>query len=162
MKKKQIVKRKKKFKLALKNGVHIWNIYRVPNIILNGKNDKGVHSALVLDEVNNIVLLVEITHSKKTHNKNNYPIRNLNSKDIDENGDLRESYIVKKVISSYKNKKTIIINGINTSALKKQINDLYFTDWKKREILDILSDLTTLEEKYFEFIKLAEKEKKNG
>ena len=43
---------KKEFKLPLNNGGRRWNIFRVSNKILNGRNDGDVHGGLVLDELN--------------------------------------------------------------------------------------------------------------
>ena len=79
-------------KIPLRQGGHRWNIYRVSNYILNGKKDNDVHGGLVIDEINDNVILVEVTHSSRWGKKNNQSIRNINSKDIDENGILRKSY----------------------------------------------------------------------
>ena len=144
---------KPQFKLPLNNGGHIWNIYRVPNYILNGKQDGDVHGGLVLDELNDNVMLVEITHSAKKGKRNNIPVRNLDSKDLDEKGKLRDSYAVKDlVVSVGKNDKII---GIDISALKSKINDLNFTEKEKEEILTKLGNLSTAEERYRLFEKLA-------
>lgn len=56
---------KKEFKLPLNNGGRRWNIFRVPNSILGGKQDNDVHGGLVLDEMNDNYLLVQVTHSPK-------------------------------------------------------------------------------------------------
>ena len=62
---------KKEFKLPLNNGGRRWNIFRVSNKILNGRNDGDVHGGLVLDELNDNYLLVQVTHSPKKGKRNN-------------------------------------------------------------------------------------------
>lgn len=159
-----LVKNKKNFnnnsfKLPLKEGGHRWNIYRVSNRILNGKLDNGVHGGLVLDEDNNNVMLVEVTHSEyKKKNRKNLSIRNLNSNDLDKNGELKKSYIEKRLIVSTNSGS--IEKGVDVSALYTQLNDLNFSEEEKVIILNELSNLTTAEEKYKLFKKLA-KEKAN-
>lgn len=147
-----------KFKLPLVEGGHRWNIYKVPNFILNGKNDGGVHGGLVIDENNNNVLLVEVTHSPKHGKRNNCLIRNLKSDDLDENGQLKASYFKRGLIVSIQKKGGK--EGIDVSALKKQMNDLNFTTEEKNRVLEELSNLGSAESKYKEFIELA-KNKKN-
>lgn len=136
-------------KIPLKQGGHRWNIYRVSNYILNGKKDNDVHGGLVIDELNDNVILVEVTHSSRWGKRKNQLIRNINSNDIDDEGTLRKSYFKKRLIIS-KNGKTI-----NISVLKKKNNDLNFTIEEIKEILDIINNLETTIEKYEEFIKLA-------
>ncbi len=143
------------FQLPLRNGGNRWNIFRVPNFILNGKNDNDVHGGLVLDEINNKVLLVEVTHSKKRQGRNTIDIRNLRSDDVDKDGNLRESHLVRRLVVSIETK-----NGeeaIDVSALKAQLNDLQFTEDEKREILAKLSNLSTAEDRYNRFVELASK-----
>ena len=141
------------FKLPLKNGGRIWNIYRVPNYILNGKQDGDVHGGLVLDELNDNVMLVEVTHSAKKGKRNNLPVRNLVSTDVLKDGKFRDSYIVKDlVVSVGKNEK---MRGVDVSALKNKINDSDFSIDEKQRILDELSHLSTAEERYQLFEKLA-------
>ncbi len=144
-----------RFKLPLKKGKHLWNVYRVSNSILNGKHDNDVHGGLVLDELNDKVLLVEVTHSKKNGKRNNMKIRNLRSGDLDENGVLRESYLRKKLIVSVNT-----VRGeepIDVIALQRQMNDLNFTEQEKQSIIDELSNLSTAEGKYKKFVDLANK-----
>ena len=144
---------KPSFKLPLKNGGRRWNIYRTPNYILNGKQDGDVHGGLVLDELNDNVILVEVTHSKKDGKRNNLPVRNLQSKDFDEEGNLRKSYIKRRLIGTYK--KNNSIEPIKSVVLKKQLNDLEFTEEEKQKILDELSNLSTAKEKYQLFERLS-------
>lgn len=147
------------FKLPLKEGGHRWNIYRVPNFILNGKQDGNVHGGLVLDEDNNNVMLVEVTHSMyKKKNRKNLKIRNLNSNDLDKNGELKNSYLEKRLIVSVTSGG--VEKGIEDSVLYTQLNDLNFSEEEKQRIIDELSNLTTAEDKYNLFKKLA-KEKAN-
>jgi len=154
-KQKQPQATQKLFKLPLKNGGNRWNIFRVSNLILGGYADGDIHGGLVLDEMNNKVLLVEVTHSAKNGKRNNLEIRNLCSNDLDENGNLRKSFARKCLVVTYKNKQGE--QGIDVSALKKQMNDLQFTEQEKRDILDKLSHLDTAEEKYKKFVELANK-----
>lgn len=142
------------FQLPVKNGGRRWNIYRVPNYILNGKQDNDVHGGLVLDEMNDNVMLVEVTHSKyKKKNRKNLPIRNLESTDLDKEGNLRDSYIEKRlIVSTGKDENE---RGIDASILNKQMNDLQFDEVEKQAILDELSHLSTAEERYELFQKLA-------
>ena len=153
--KKKSAPSEKNFKLPLKNGGHRWNIFRVPNAILNGKRDGNVHGGLVLDEENENVLLVEVTHSPKHGKRNNIKVRNLNSRDLDENGELRDSYLERRLIVSVKTQEGE--KGIDFHALQKQINDLQFTEEEKRSLLNELSNLSTAEERYDKFIILAQK-----
>lgn len=155
---KENVSAEKTFKLPLKNGGHRWNIFRVSNVVLNGKRDGDVHGGLVLDEENENVMLVEVTHSPKHGKRNNIQIRNLNSQDLDENGNLRESYLERRLIVSYKKGSTE--EGIDLRALNRQLNDLQFTEEEKQTILDELSRLSTAEERYRKFLDFAKK--KNG
>ena len=146
---------KQPFKLPLKDGGRRWNIYRVPNYILNGKQDGDVHGGLVLDELNDNVILVEVTHSEyKKRNRKNLPVRNLVSTDIDaKTGKLRNSYLEKRLIVSTESKG--VARGIESTALITQMNDLQFTKEEKQRILDELSNLSTAEERYQLFEKLA-------
>ena len=139
------------------NGGRRWNIYRVPNFILNGNNDGDVHGGLVLDEENDNVMLVQVTHSARKGKRNNIAIRNLNSKDLDENGNLKQSYIERRLIITYK--KGDAEEGIDVRALQDQMNDLQFTEEEKQDILDKLSHLSTAEERYNKFKELASKKK---
>ena len=145
----------KSFKLPNRTGGRRWNIYRVPNFILNGKSDNNVHGGLVLDENNNKVLLVEVTHSKRKGKRTNIAIRNLRSNDIDEKGNLRESYIVRRLVVSINTKDGE--QGIDSSALNKQLNDLQFTEEERQFIINELSNLSTAETKYKKFIDLSNK-----
>lgn len=149
------------FKLPLKNGGRRWNIFRVSNKILNGKNDGDVHGGLVLDELNDNYLLVQVTHSSKKGKRNNLQIRNLNSNDLDKNGNLKQSFLERRLVVSVDTKNGE--QGIDVSKLNKQLNDLQFTEQEKQSILDELSNLSTAREKYDKFITLAKKkvEKKN-
>ena len=143
------------FKLPLKNGGHRWNIYKTPNYILNGNPNGDIHGGLVLDELNDNVVLVQVTHSEyKKQNRKNLPIRNLNSTDIDKKtGKLRSSYIEKRLVVSTKSKG--VERGIESTILGKQMNDLQFTEEEKQAILNELSHLSTAEERYQLFEKLA-------
>ena len=141
--------------LRVRTGGRRWNIYRVPNFILNGKSDNNVHGGLVLDENNNKVLLVEVTHSKRKGKRTNIAIRNLRSNDIDEKGNLRESYIVRRLVVSINTKDGE--QGIDSSALNKQLNDLQFTEEERQFIINELSNLSTAETKYKKFIDLSNK-----
>ena len=148
------------FKLPhVTEGEHVWNIYRVPNSILNGKQDNDVHGGLVLNEQNGKLMLVEVTHSDKQKGKrNNIPVRNLCSTDIDKKAippKLRDSYLVRKLVVSVERHGKE--EGIDTRALLAQMNDLHFTDDEQKAILDKLSHLSTAEEKYNKFIELAKK-----
>lgn len=107
---------KRPFKLPLRNGGRRWNIYNVPNFILNGKHDGDIHGGLVLDEDNDNVMLVQVTHSSKKGSRNNIVIRNLDSKDLDENGNLKQSYIERRLIVTYKKGKAE--EGIDVRALR--------------------------------------------
>ena len=151
-KKKQAQAQKPRFKLPLKDGGRRWNIYRVPNYILNGKQDGDVHGGLVLDELNDNVMLVEVTHSARKGKRNNLPVRNLVSTDL-EDGKLRDSYIVKDIVVSVG--KSGKLRGVDVSALKSKINDLDFSIDEKQRILDELSHLSTAKERYQLFEKLA-------
>ena len=152
---------KKEFKLPLNNGGRRWNIFRVSNKILNGRNDGDVHGGLVLDEMNDNYLLVQVTHSPKKGKRNNLQIRNLNSSDFDKNGNLRQSFLERRLIVSIDTRDGE--QGIDVSKLNKQLNDLQFTENEKQAILNELSHLSTAREKYDKFITLAKKkaEKKN-
>ena len=154
-------KQQEQFKLPLHNGGKRWNIYRVSNKILNGRNDGDVHGGLVLDELNDNYLLVQVTHSPRKGKRNNLQIRNLNSTDFDKDGNLRQSFLERRLIVSIDTKDDE--QGIDVSKLNKQLNDLQFTDKEKRDILDELSHLSTAREKYGKFVSLAKKktEKKN-
>lgn len=154
-------KSQENFKLPLKNGGRRWNIFRVSNKILNGKNDGDVHGGLVLDELNDNYLLVQVTHSSKKGKRNNLQIRNLNSNDLDKNGNLKQSFLERRLVVSVDTKNGE--QGIDVSKLNKQLNDLQFTEQEKQSILDELSNLSTAREKYDKFITLAKKkvEKKN-
>lgn len=154
-------KSQENFKLPLKNGGRRWNIFRVSNKILNGKNDGDVHGGLVLDELNDNYLLVQVTHSSKKGKRNNLQIRNLNSNDLDKNGNLKQSFLERRLVVSVDTKN--VEQGIDVSKLNKQLNDLQFTEQEKQSILDELSNLSTAREKYDKFITLAKKkvEKKN-
>lgn len=143
------------FKIPLHNGGYRWNIYRVSDKILNGRQSGDVHGGLVIDESNNNVMLAEVTHSQKKGKRNNLPIRNLNSQDLDKDGTLRESYIERKLVVSIVDKAGE--KGIDVKVLNKQMNDLQFTEAEKQKILEELSHLSTAEEKYKLFQKLAEK-----
>ena len=138
-------------KIPLRQGGHRWNIYRVSNYILNGKKDNDVHGGLVIDEINDNVILVEVTHSSRWGKRNNQSIRNINSKDVDENGVLRKSYFKKRLIISKNGK------AINISVLQKQNNDLNFSLEEIKGILNVINNLETTIEKYEEFIKLSKK-----
>lgn len=146
---------KSKFKLPLKNGGHRWNIYRVSNTVLNGRNDGDVHGGLVLDEENDNVLLAQVTHSPRKGKRNNIPIRNLKSDDLDKNGKLKDSYIERRLIVSVTDKNGE--KGIDTEKLNKQLNDLQFSETEKQAILDELSHLSTAEERYKLFLELAKR-----
>lgn len=152
---------KKEFKLPLNNGGRRWNIFRVSNKILNGRNDGDVHGGLVLDELNDNCLLVQVTHSPKKGKRNNLQIRNLSSDDLDKDGNLRQSFLERRLIVSIDTKDGE--QGIDVSKLNKQLNNLQFTEDEKQAILDELSHLSTAREKYDKFITLAKKkaEKKN-
>lgn len=142
------------FKLPLKSGEHTWNIYRVPNSILNGKQDNNVHGGLVLDEINNKVMLVEVTHQEYAkRNRKNLEIENKVSSDLNENGELRRSFLKKKLIMSVNRKGEEV--GIDNFSLLKQLNDKEFTLEEKNYILTELSRLSTAEEKYKLFLKLV-------
>lgn len=141
------------FQLPLRNGGVRWNIYRVPNFILNGKQDGDVHGGLVLDELNDNVMLVQVTHSSKKGKRNNLPVRNLNSLDIDGDGKLRDAYLERRLIVSVEKKTGR--EGIDVGSLTSQINDLQFSEEEKRRILNELSHLSTAEERYKLFEKLA-------
>lgn len=143
------------FKLPLNNGGHMWNIFRVSNKILNGRNDGDVHGGLVLDELNDNCLLVQVTHSPKKGKRNNLQIRNLSSDDLDKDGNLRQSFLERRLIVSIDTKDGE--QGIDVSKLNKQLNDLQFTEDEKQAILDELSHLSTAREKYDKFITLAKK-----
>ncbi len=155
---KKDVSAEKTFKLPLRNGGRRWNIFRVSNVVLNGKRDGDVHGGLVVDEENENVMLVEVTHSPKHGKRNNIRVRNLNSKDLDENGNSRESYLERRLIVSVKTQEGE--KGIDYHALQKQMNDLQFTEEEKQSILDELSGLSTAEEQYRKFLDFAKK--KNG
>ena len=144
---------KKEFKLPLNNGGRRWNIFRVPNSILGGKQDNDVHGGLVLDELNDNYLLVQVTHSPKKGKRNNLQIRNLNSSDFDKDGNLRQSFLERRLIVSIDTKDGE--QGIDYRALNRQMNDLQFTEKEKQTILDELSHLSTAEEKYNKFVRLA-------
>ena len=144
---------KPRFKLPLKDGGRRWNIYKVSNSILNGKQDGAVHGGLVLDEMNNNVMLAQLTHSFKKGKRNNLPIRNLDSTDLDKDGNLQKSYLERRLIVSTKRGGNEF--GIDISALNGQMNDLQFTKKEKQAILDELSHLSTAEERYQLFEKLA-------
>lgn len=146
---------KPSFKLPLKNGEHRWNIYRVSNTVLNGKNDGDVHGGLVLDEENGNVMLAQVTHSPRKGKRNNIPIRNVKSTDLDKDGKLKESYIERRLIVSVTDKDGE--KGIDIEKLNKQLNDLQFTEAEKQSILDELSHLSTAEERYELFKKLAKR-----
>ena len=154
-------KAKEIFKLPLKNGGKRWNIYRVPNSILGGKRDNDVHGGLVLDEMNDNYLLVQVTHSPKKGKRNNLQIRNMNSSDFDKDGNLRQSFLDRRLIVSIDTKDGE--QGIDYRALNRQMNDLQFTEKEKQTIIDELSHLSTAEEKYNKFVRLAKQkaEKKN-
>ena len=123
--------------------------------ILNGKQDGNIHGGLVLDELNDNVVLVQVTHSEyKKRNRKNLPIRNLDSTDIDKRtGKLRNSYLEKRLVVSTKSKG--VERGIENTVLGNQKNDLQFTEEEKQTILDELSNLSTAKEKYQLFEKLA-------
>lgn len=144
---------KKEFKLPLNNGGRRWNIFRVPNSILGGKQDNDVHGGLVLDEMNDNYLLVQVTHSPKKGKRNNLQIRNLNSSDFDKDGNLRQSFLERRLIVSIDTKDGE--QGIDYRALNRQMNDLQFTEKEKQTIIDELSHLSTAEEKYNKFVRLA-------
>lgn len=146
---------KPSFKLPLKNGEHRWNIYRVSNTVLNGKNDGDVHGGLVLDEENGNVMLAQVTHSPRKGKRNNIPIRNIKSTDLDKDGKLKESYIERRLIvaTDFSDEKI----GITINALKDQMNDMQFTEAEKQSILDELSHLSTAEERYKLFKELAKR-----
>ena len=144
---------KKEFKLPLNNGGHRWNIFRVSNKILNGRNDGDVHGGLVLDELNDNCLLVQVTHSPKKGKRNNLQIRNLSSDDLDKDGNLRQSFLERRLIVSIDTKDGE--QGIDYRALNRQMNDLQFTEKEKQTIIDELSHLSTAEEKYNKFVRLA-------
>ncbi len=146
---------KSPFKLPLKNGEHRWNIYRVSNTVLNGKNDGDVHGGLVLDEENGNVMLAQVTHSPRKGKRNNIPIRNIKSTDLDKDGKLKESYIERRLIVSVTDKDGE--KGIDIEKLNKQLNDLQFTEAEKQRILDELSHLSTAEERYKLFKELAKR-----
>lgn len=146
---------KSSFKLPLKNGGHRWNIYRVSNVILNGRNDGDVHGGLVLDEENGNIMLAQVTHSDRKGKRNNLKIRNVDSTDVDKDGILNDSYIERRLIVSTKTKNGE--EGIDIIALNKQMNDLEFTEDEKQKILDELSHLSTAEERYKKFLELAKK-----
>lgn len=151
----QPVPKETNFKLPLKNGGHRWNIFRVSNTVLNGKNDGDVHGGLVLDEENGNVMLAQVTHSSRKGKRNNIPIRNLKSDDLDKDGNLKNSYIERRLIvcTDFDDDKI----GITINALKDQINDLQFTEAEKQAILDELSHLSTAEERYKLFLELAKR-----
>ena len=144
---------KKEFKLPLNNGGRRWNIFRVPNSILGGKQDNDIHGGLVLDEMNDNYLLVQVTHSPKKGKRNNLQIRNLNSSDFDKDGNLRQSFLERRLIVSIDTKDGE--QGIDYRALNRQMNDLQFTEKEKQTIIDELSHLSTAEEKYNKFVRLA-------
>lgn len=143
------------FKLPLHNGGHRWNIYRVSDKILNGKQSGDVHGGLVIDENNNNVMLAQVTHSPKKGKRNNFPVRNLDSQDLDKDGNIKSAYLERRlIVSTDFGGKDI---GMTTNALKRQMNDLQFTEAEKQKILDEFSHLSTAEEKYKLFQKLAQK-----
>ncbi len=151
---------KTNFKLPLKNGGHRWNIYRVSNAVLNGRNDGDVHGGLVLDEKNGNVMLAQVTHSPRKGKRTNIKVSNLNSKDINkETGKLNDSYIERRLIvnTNFKDEE----KGITLHALNKQVNDLQFTEEEKQKILRELSHLSTAEERYKLFVELANKKDDN-
>ena len=152
---------KERVQMPLNNGGRRWNIFRVSNKILNGRNDGDVHGGLVLDELNDNCLLVQVTHSPKKGKRNNLQIRNLSSDDLDKDGNLRQSFLERRLIVSIDTKDGE--QGIDVSKLNKQLNDLQFTEDEKQAILDELSHLSTAREKYDKFITFAKKkaEKKN-
>ena len=143
------------FKLPLNNGGHRWNIYRVSNTVLNGKNDGDVHGGLVLDEENGNVMLAQVTHSARKGKRTNIPIRNIKSDDLDKDGNLKDSYIERRLIVSVTDKNGE--KGIDIEKLNKQLNDLQFTETEKQAILDELSHLSTAEERYKLFKELAKR-----
>ncbi len=146
---------KDKFQLPFRDGGRRWQIFKVPDFILNGKQDNSVHGGLVIDEENDNFLLVQVTHSEKKGKRNNISVRNLVSTDLDENGNLKNSFLERRLIVSFKNGNKE--SGIDIRALNDQMNDLQFTETEKREILAQLSNLSTAEEKYKKFIDLANK-----
>lgn len=103
----------------------------------------------------------KVTHSSKKGKRNNLQIRNLNSNDLDKNGNLKQSFLERRLVVSVDTKNGE--QGIDVSKLNKQLNDLQFTEQEKQSILDELSNLSTAREKYDKFITLAKKkvEKKN-
>lgn len=111
--------------------------------------------------MNDNYLLVQVTHSSKKGKRNNLQIRNLNSNDLDKNGNLKQSFLERRLVVSVDTKNGE--QGIDVSKLNKQLNDLQFTEQEKQSILDELSNLSTVREKYDKFITLAKKkvEKKN-
>lgn len=143
------------FKLPLNNSGHRWNIYRVSNTVLNGKNDGDVHGGLVLDEENGNVMLAQVTHSARKGKRTNIPIRNIKSDDLDKDGNLKDSYIERRLIVSVTDKNGE--KGIDIEKLNKQLNDLQFTETEKQAILDELSHLSTAEERYKLFKELAKR-----
>ncbi len=148
-------KHKTPFKLPLNNGGHRWNIFRVSNKVLNGKNDGDVHGGLVIDEDNGNVMLAQVTHSQRKGKRNNIPIRNIESNDLDKNGKVKDSYIERRLIVSITDKDGE--KGIDIKKLNKQINDLHFTEEEKQAILEELSHLSTAEERYKLFKELAKR-----
>lgn len=155
-KNKTIKVKSKKSTIPLRNGGHRWNIYRVSNYILNGKRDNDVHGGLVIEEINEKVILVEVTHSSRWGKRNNYKIRNINSKDISSENKLKDSYIKKHLVFSKNGQ------AISVSVLKKQQNDLNFTIEEIKEILEMINSLDSTKEKYEQFKKFVKKQKKNG
>lgn len=143
------------FKLPLNNGGHRWNIYRVSNTVLNGKNDGDVHGGLVLDEENGNVMLAQVTHSPRKGKRTNISIRNIKSDDLDKDGNLKDSYIERRLIVSVTDKNGE--KGIDIEKLNKQLNDLQFTETEKQAILNELSHLSTAEERYKLFKELAKR-----
>ena len=114
-----------------------------------------------MDELNDNCLLLQVTHSPKKGKRNNLQIRNLSSNDLDKDGNLRQSFLERRLIVSIDTKDGE--QGIEDAKLKKQINDLKVTEEEKQAILDELSHLSTARDKYDKFITLAKikEEKKN-
>lgn len=143
------------FKLPLNNGGHRWNIFKVPNFILNGRQDGDVHGGLVLDEDNGNVMLAQVTHSPRKGKRTNIPIRNIDSTDLNKDGKLKASYIERRLIVAITDKNSE--QGIDLRALNDQMNDLQFTEEEKKTILEELSHLSTSEERYKLFKELAKR-----
>lgn len=149
-------KEKPKFKLPLKNGGHRWNIYKVPNKILNGKQDNDVHGGLVIDEENGNVMLTQVTHSAKKGKRNNIKISNLRSTDLEKDSSKqKDSFIERRLIVSVNFENGV--EGIEEKALGEKINDLCFSEDEKQRILEELSNLSTAEDRYKLFMDLANK-----